>query len=113
MASQRWRFHILSRAGLESSHRGRIDDDMESRGGSYVTSLHTYRKTRRAGKSDRYFDFQQLQICVHGKDYLVEPYIVCYGFVEMLRDRLTIKLLSHPHVFAQSASDLVFLEISP
>ena len=26
----------LSRAGLESSHRGRIDDDMESRGGSYV-----------------------------------------------------------------------------
>ena len=26
----------LSRAGLESSHRGRIDDDMESRGESYI-----------------------------------------------------------------------------
>ena len=33
IASQRWRFHILSRASLESSHRGRIDDDMESKEG--------------------------------------------------------------------------------
>ena len=33
IASQRWRFHILSRAGLERVDRGRIDDDIESKEG--------------------------------------------------------------------------------
>ena len=32
-----------------------------------LMSLHAWRKTRRAGKSDRYFDFIRLQLCTHVK----------------------------------------------
>ena len=34
-------------------------------GCSWVTSIPACRKTLRAGKNDRYFDFEHLELCAH------------------------------------------------